>query len=146
MKTSSKGIELIKGFEGLHLQAYLCPAGVYTIGWGHTLGVTPHQHISVAEAESLLRDDLRHAEVCVSKLPGLKQNQFDALVSFVFNVGIRAFKDSTLRRLVIANGNDAAIAAEFMRWKYATIGGRKVVLPGLEKRRKAEANMYFNNI
>ena len=146
MKTSDKGIELIKGFEILHLKAYMCPAGKYTIGWGHTLGVTPTQRISLEVAEGLLREDLRVAEACVSKIAGLTQNQFDALVSFVFNVGVQAFSSSRLRRLVVANRNDEDIRQEFSRWKFATVGGEKVVMPGLERRRKEEANMYFKNI
>lgn len=146
MKTSDKGIELIKGFETLHLKAYMCPAGKYTIGWGHTLGVTPTQRISLEVAEGLLREDLRVAEACVSKIAGLTQNQFDALVSFVFNVGVQAFSSSRLRRLVVANRNDEGIRQEFSRWKFATVGGEKVVMPGLERRRKEEANMYFKNI
>lgn len=146
MKTSNKGIEMIKGFETLHLKAYMCPAGHYTIGWGHTKGVTATQHISLTQAEMFLSEDVKNAEVCVLKIPGLAQNQFDALVSFVFNVGVQAFENSTLRRLVIANRNDKAIAGEFIRWKYATVGGRKVVLPGLERRRKAEADMYIKKI
>lgn len=146
MKTSDKGIELIKGFETLHLKAYMCPAGKYTIGWGHTLGVTPTQRISLEVAEGLLREDLRVAEACVSKIAGLTQNQFDALVSFVFNVGVQVFSSSRLRRLVVANRNDEDIRQEFSRWKFATVGGEKVVMPGLERRRKEEANMYFKNI
>lgn len=146
MRTSDKGIELIKGFENLHLKAYMCPAGIYTIGWGHTLGVTPTQQISLEAAESLLREDLRLTEACVSKIAGLTQNQFDALVSFVFNVGVQAFSNSRLRRLVVANRNNEAIRYEFSRWKYATVDGEKVVMPGLERRRKEEANMYFKTI
>ena len=146
MRTSDKGIELIKGFESLHLKAYMCPAGIYTIGWGHTLGVTPTQQISLEAAESLLREDLRLAEACVSKIAGLTQNQFDALVSFVFNVGVQAFSNSRLRRLVVANRNNEAIRYEFSRWKYATVDGEKVVMPGLERRRKEEANTYFKTI
>ena len=146
MKTSNKGVELIKGFESLHLKAYLCPAGHYTIGWGHTKGVTPTQRISLTQAEVFLNEDIRTAEACVSNITGLNQNQFDALVSFVFNVGAPAFRNSTIRRLIVANSGDTAIRDEFMRWKYATVGGCKVVLPGLERRRKEEADMYFKNI
>lgn len=144
MKTSNKGIEMIKSFESLCLKAYLCPAGIYTIGWGHTLGVTPHQRISVAEAENLLREDLRYAEACVSKVPGLNQNQFDALVSFTFNVGTTSFTNSTLRRLVVSDRENPKIRDEFKRWKYATVDGCMVELDGLVKRRIKEADLYFN--
>ncbi len=143
MKTSNKGIELIKGFESLHLDSYMCPAGCLTIGWGHTKGVREGQRISLTEAEKLLKDDIAAVESCISKIAGLKQHQFDALVSFVFNVGVQAFENSTLKRLVIANKDDTAIVDEFMRWIYGTVGGRKVVLPGLVRRRKAEADMYI---
>lgn len=143
MKTSDKGIELIKSFESLHLKAYLCPAGRWTIGWGHTSGVTPTLRISLTEAERLLREDIAEAETCVSRIPGLNQNQFDALVSFVFNVGARNFAHSTLRRIVVADSNDPNIRYEFHRWRYSTVNGEKVEMEGLVRRRRKEADLYF---
>lgn len=143
MKTSGKGIEFIKGFESLHLKAYMCPAGRFTIGWGHTGGVREGQSISVAEAEKLLADDIAVAEACVSKAGVFRQSQFDALVSFVFNVGIVAFTNSTLRRLVVSDSNNPKIRDEFKRWKYATVGNEKVELEGLLRRRVKEADLYF---
>ena len=141
MKTSKQGIELIKSFEGLRLRAYVCPAGVATIGWGHTKGVKAGMVIDLAEAERMLADDIAIAERCVNcDADSLNQNQFDALVSFVFNVGTANYKKSTLRKKVLANPNDTAIADEFGRWKYAN----KIVLPGLVRRRKAESDLYFS--
>ena len=140
MKTSSKGIELIKFHEGFSDKAYLCPAGVWTIGYGHTGGVESGDVVTVAQATELLRADLAHAESVVNaqKLK-LNQNQFDALASFVFNVGSGNFQKSTLLRVVRNNPGDLRIKAEFDRWIYA--GGK--VLPGLVRRRKDESNLYF---
>ena len=141
MKTSKQGIELIKSFEGLRLRAYVCPAGVLTIGWGHTKGVKAGMVIDLAEAERMLADDIAIAERCVNcDAENLNQNQFDALVSFVFNVRVSAYRSSKLRRLVVNNPNNPAIADEFGRWKYAN----KIVLPGLVRRRKAESDLYFS--
>ena len=142
MKTSKRGIDLLKAHEGLRLTAYNCSAGVLTIGYGHTgPDVTAGKTITQAAAEQLLTADLRWAEEAVNAaLPGINQNQFDALVSFVYNVGAGAFKSSTLLRKAKANANDPAIRAEFAKWRN---GGGKV-LPGLVKRRAAEAELYFS--
>ncbi|MDR3350353.1 MAG: lysozyme [Prevotellaceae bacterium] len=136
MKTSQRGIELLKVHEGLRLVAYKCPAGVWTIGYGHTgPDVTVGKTITQAEAEQLLRADVAWAERAVSaELPGVNQNQFDALVPFTYNVGAGAFKGSTLLRKAKANAGDPAIRAEFVKWQKS--GGQ--VLPGLVKRRAAE--------
>ena len=140
MKTSDKGIEFIKRHEGLRLAAYLCPAGVPTIGYGHTKGVRLGQVITEAEAEQFLIEDLKTSEQEIdSHNLQLNQNQFDALVSFVFNVGAGNFRSSTLLRRVRLNSNDYDIENQFKRWVYAK--GR--VLPGLIKRRNDEAKLYF---
>ena len=141
MKTSSKGIELIKEHEGFSSRAYLCPAGKWTIGYGHTGGVKSGDVISKWQAEELLRKDVLTAERAVNRqrLP-LNQNQFDALVSFTFNLGVGSLQRSTLLRRARVNVNDPGIAAEFKKWVYG--GGR--VLPGLVKRRQAEATLYFS--
>lgn len=140
MKTSKQGIELIKRYEGLRLKAYVCPAGVATIGWGHAKGVKAGMVIDLAEAERLLADDIAIAERCVNcDAENLNQNQFDALVSFVFNVGVSAYRSSTLRCMVINKPDSPVIAKEFDRWKYSN--GR--VLPGLVRRRRAECELYF---
>lgn len=140
MKTSSKGIELIKKHEGFRNKAYKCPADVWTIGYGHTSGVNSGDVITAMEGERLLRHDLTYAEAVVNdQRVVLSQNQFDALVSLVFNIGSGNFAKSTLLRKLRQNPNDPSIADEFKRWKYA--GGK--VLPGLVKRRNDEAQLYF---
>lgn len=140
MKIGNKGIELIKSFEGLFLTAYKCPAGIWTIGYGHTKGVKQGQQITANKAEEFLREDVAQFEKDVLKQNlKLTQNQFDALVSFVFNVGGGNFQKSTLLRKAKVNSNDLSIKDEFLRWNKAA--GK--VLPGLTRRRQAEANLYF---
>ena len=142
MKTSPKGIALIKEFEGLRLKAYLCPGGVWTIGYGHTAGVKPGMVISEVQAEEYLKADLIAFERYLNGLGlALNQNQFDALVSFIYNVGTGNFSSSTLLRKVRANPQDNSIMDEFLRWVYSK--GR--VLPGLQRRRLAEMKLYFSN-
>lgn len=145
MKTSDKGIDLIKRFEGYEEKAYRCPAGVLTIGYGHTGGVYEGQVCTREQAERWLREDLRSAENAVNALEParpLRQCEFDALVSFVYNLGQGNFRDSTLRRKVLANPDNPTIRDEFRRWVYAD--GR--MLPGLVARREAEADLYFSDM
>src|SRR5690554_6672479 len=140
MKTSETGIKLIERHEGLRLGAYLCPAGVWTIGYGHTRTAKLGMSITQQRANKLLRDDLRTAENAVNNQNlQLNQNQFDALVSFVFNVGSGNFRNSTLLKKAKINPADPSIRYEFSRWNKG--GGR--VLPGLVTRRADEANLYF---
>lgn len=141
MRTSQRGIDFIKAHESLRLEAYRCPAGALTIGWGHTKNVFPGQKIAFRDAEVLLAYDLSISESDVYRLVkvAINQNQFDALVSFVFNIGANEFAKSTLLKLVNKNPNDPNIQKQFTRWVY---GGGKV-LPGLLTRREAEAKMYF---
>ena len=142
MNTSPKGIALIKEFEGLRLKAYKCPGGVWTIGYGHTVGVKPRMVISEAQAEEYLKADLIAFERYLNGLGlALNQNQFDALVSFIYNVGTGNFSSSTLLRKVRVNPQDNSIMDEFLRWVYSK--GR--VLPGLQRRRLAEMKLYFSN-
>lgn len=142
MKTSDNGIEFIKKHEGLRLKAYLCPSGKPTIGYGHTKGVKLGDVITEEEAEQLLREDLIVVENEINRHNlNLNQNQFDALVSFVYNVGIGNFRSSTLLKKIKANPNDESIANEFKRWVYSN--GKR--LPGLVKRREEEAKLYFLN-
>lgn len=141
MQTGKKGIDLIKHFESLQLKAYRCPSGVWTIGYGHTTGVRPEDVIDEQEAERLLADDLRPLEAVVNReCKGVNQNQFDALVSFAFNVGTGNLLKSTLLKCVKANPASVNIRYEFSRWNKA--GG--TVLPGLIRRRRAEADLYFS--
>lgn len=146
-KTSSKGIELIKSFEGFYAKPYLCPANVVTIGYGTTrypngkkvtLNDSP---ITEAVAIEYLKDCLIKFERDVDAFcrDDINQNQFDAIVSFCYNVGSSALKSSTLLKKLNINPNDPTIAQEFAKWNKG--GGR--VLKGLVRRRKAEANLYF---
>lgn len=140
MNASPAGRRLIQRLEGLRLTAYLDTAGVPTIGWGHTgPGVEPGQQITRQEAEALFTADLAVAEAPVRALAArLTQGQFDALVSFTYNVGAAAFEGSTLRRKVEADPADATIPAEFRRWTYAA----GAYSDGLANRREEEIKMY----
>lgn len=140
MKTSDKGITLIKTFEGLVLTAYKCPAGIWTIGYGHTKDVKQGQTITASQAVEFLKQDLQVFEKAVNTQNlNLNQNQFDALVSFTYNVGSGNFQKSTLLKKAKLNVNDPTIANEFAKWNKG--GGR--VLPGLVKRRESESKLYF---
>ena len=141
MITGSEGLSLIKRFEGLYLESYLCPAKVWTIGYGHTKGVVKGQKITEEEAEDFLKKDLAAAEKTVNSLNvQLTQNQFDALVSFVFNLGSGNFLSSTLCKKVKKNPNDPTIRTEFGRW----VNSKGKKLPGLVKRRQEESELYFS--
>lgn len=137
---SARGIELIKGFEARRLTAYRDPAGVLTIGYGHTgADVRPGMTITAARAEELLRHDTGWAQDAVRsavKVP-LTQGQFDALTSFTFNLGAGALRSSTLLQK-LNRGDYAGAQQEFGRWVHA--GG--VVLAGLVRRRAVEAKMF----
>ncbi len=140
MKMSQDGIDLVKHFEGFEPAAYRCPAGILTIGYGHT-GEDVHEGDEVTEAmaESLLSADLGDAEDAVSHYVDvdLEQCQFDALVSFAFNLGSGALRGSTLLAMLNQGRYDEA-QGQFKRWNKA--GGK--VLAGLTKRREAEAAMF----
>lgn len=141
MKTSEKGIELIKSFEGLRQFSYKCPAGVWTIGYGHTGGVKKGDTCTEEEAIELLKKDLEIFEHSIKDLVKveLNQNQFDALVSFVFNVGVGAFQDSTMRKFLNSKQFSAA-AEQFDKWVHS----KGVKLEGLVKRRAAEKNLFLS--
>ncbi len=145
MKTSESGIELIKRFEGLELEAYQDIAGIWTIGYGHTgPDVEPGMKISERDAEELLRRDLKPREQAVDsavRVP-LNQNEFDALVSFVYNVGIGALRSSTaLKRL--NKGNRVGAADALTWWNKATVGGVLREVTGLTRRRAAERALFL---
>ena len=142
MRTSEQGLLLIRKFEGLKLESYKCSAGVWTIGYGHTSNVKKSDKITKDEAENLLQNDLIYFESAICdfvKVP-LNQNQFDALVSFVFNIGVGAFSTSTMLKFINANHFPLA-AGQFDRWVYAK--GKK--LEGLVKRRKEEKELFLGN-
>ena len=147
-KISKKGLDLIKKFEGLKLKPYLCSAGVPTIGYGNTLYENGKKVslkdsvITESRATELLSYSLRNLEQQVDSFcrDDINQNQFDALVSFAFNLGPYNLKSSTLLKKVNKNPKDPTIRDEFMRWTKA--GGK--VLKGLVERRKVEADLYFS--
>ena len=142
MKASIDAYELIKQFEGLRLKAYHCPAGIWTIGYGHTSGVSPNSFITIQEADEYLHRDVATIEMQLNKLNLiLRQCQWDAIVSFVFNVGIGNFRSSTLLAKIRTNPDDNSIMDEFLRWVYAN--GK--VMKGLQKRRLAEMKLYFSD-
>lgn len=146
-KTSNRGIELIKEFEGCRLTAYLCPAGVWTIGYGHTgkvdgKAIAKGMTITAKKATELLRQDLATFEAAVNTYvtAPITQNMFDALVSFAFNCGGAALKNSTLLKKLNAKNYEGA-ANEFPRWNKA--GGK--VLAGLTRRRERERQLFLLN-
>jgi len=142
---TEKGLGIIKQFEGFSATVYICPAGYPTIGYGHVVKPKEREQFAggttIEQAEVLLRQDVETAEHAVLRLitVPLTDGQFDALVSFTFNLGAGALQRSTLRRKV-NRGNHEAVPAEFRKWVWA--GGRK--LEGLVRRRKAESDIYAN--
>lgn len=159
---SENGLALIKRFEGFSATPYLCPAGKWTIGYGHV--ISPHLlrgPVTIEEAEALLKNDLVAVESAINRLvtAPLTQNQFDALCSLIYNIGVGAFAASTLLKLLSSrahaqHGTDTGssdskkldtglrrydeAAKQFLRWVYA--GGKR--LPGLEVRRQAEMELF----
>lgn len=149
LKTSQAGVDLIKEFEGFSSRVYLCPAGKPTIGYGHLIskGEDIDGPITIEKAEELLRDDLKWAEDAVHRYithPGLNQNQFDALVSFTFNLGAGALRVSTLRRLLNSKQVIAA-SNEFKKWNKVRVGRHLISVTGLTRRRAAEAALFLKS-
>ena len=139
MNTSAEGIALIKKFEGCELEAYQCSAGVWTIGYGHTKDVVEGMEITQEQAEQMLVDELHEYESYINKYVtvALSQNQFDALVSWVYNLGPANLKSSTMLK-VLNDGKYEDVPYQMKRWNKA--GGK--VLDGLVRRREAEALLY----
>lgn len=149
MKLNKKGIELMHQFEGLSLNAYICPAGVPTIGYGNTYyesgrKVQIGDSITKERAEKIFQWVADSFAIRVRQLvkKQLNENQFSALVSFTYNLGVANLKSSTLLKKVNVNPNDPTIFNEFLKWNKA--GGK--VLTGLTRRRQAEGNLYFEPI
>ena len=148
MKTSTKGLELIKYYEGLKLEAYKCPANIITIGYGTTRypngkEILMGDKCTKEEAEEYLQNDLSFLEKKVSShFKEIDQNQFDALISFAYNLGFGALLSSTLRSKILKDPNDKTIKDEFLKWCH--VG--KVKLTGLLKRRSAEYILYSEGI
>ena len=145
MIASKEAEDLIKQFEGCHLKAYRCPAGLWTIGWGTTgPGIQEGLVISQHTADMMLKAHVQDIALDLTDILGvqkLKQHQFDALVSFVYNIGIGAFKKSTMLKYIKAY-KMAEAALEFEKWTKA--GGQE--LPGLVKRRKAEKKLFIGEV
>ena len=141
MRISQEGVNLIKHFEGCRLEAYKCPAGVWTIGYGHTANVKEGDSVDQEAAEAFLIEDLESFEQAVTRLVEvpLTQQQFDALVSWTFNLGAGNLAESTLLRK-LNNYQYAEVPEQMMRWVKA--GGQ--VLDGLVRRRAAEAALFQN--
>lgn len=154
MKVSKKGLDLIKKYEGFRNAAYLCPANVATIGFGSTFyedgsSVTlQDEPITRARAEQLLKNVLNkfEEEVNYSVTTKINQNQFDALVSFIYNIGTINYLCSTLLKRINKNPNDENISFQFKRWNKARVNGKLTVLKGLKRRRNEEAFLYFTPI
>lgn len=147
---SENCIELVKRFEGLHrvqpdgsISAYRCPAGKWTIGYGSTKGVRSGMKISREEAEDLLIRDIREFEAVVKRnvMVPLSQYQFDALVSWAFNLGEGNLRSSTMLKKLNA-GDYQAVPEQMLRWNKARVDGVLTVLPGLTRRRAAEAALF----
>ena len=160
MITSEKGIQLIKHFEGCHFKPYLCPALLWTVGYGHVLypeqnrlplaqrksynlKIEHFRNWEQSEVDALLKQDLQRFELGVMRyitVP-LKQNEFDALVSFSFNLGLGTLQRSSIRSKLNRGDKEGAIETLL---KYCRAGGK--ILRGLERRRAAEADLFFSHI
>lgn len=139
-KTDEYTIKKICEFEGFESKAYKCPAGVWTIGYGHTSNVNPGQIITKEQAEKYLQEDISPIEKYLNSTNICRtQGQFNALVDFIYNLGIGVFKKSTLLKYIKQYQSDEAICNQIMRWIYGN--GKK--LPGLIKRRKWETKMWY---
>jgi GH24 family phage-related lysozyme (muramidase) len=144
METSPKGVEFIKKFEGLRLTSYKCSAGVWTVGYGSTgPNIGPNTKITREEADRLFKEQLSYFEREVREALSVpvNQNEFDALVSFTYNVGVNAFRKSTLCRLLNSGAYKTVVAAEFSRWIHV---GNGKVSEGLKKRREQEKQLFLS--
>lgn len=142
-KISDAGLSIIKRFEGLQLKAYKCPAGKYTIGWGHIDKVKASSVATVEECEEFLRQDLRAVHTAIDRyvVVPLTQNQYDALASFVFNLGAGNFLKSTMLKK-LNSGRYDEVPEQIMRWNKARVAGELRPLKGLTRRRAAEAALF----
>lgn len=152
MTASQKCVDLVKHFEGLFLEAYVCPAGVMTIGYGSIMWpdgtrIQKGQKVTPEAAEKLLMWELNKKGTVINsyiKNTKINQNQFDSLLSFAYNLGLGNLNSSTLLKKVRLNPNDPTIRDEFMKWTKARVNGKLTELRGLVRRRKAEADLYFS--
>lgn len=149
MHASEHCIALIHEFEGLSTKAYKCPAGVWTIGYGHTKGIKEGDTITADAAERLLKSDLEELSINLTRALNadeivVSQEQFDALCSFAYNLGLNTLIHSTLWSY-LRKGKDQAAADEFLKWNKAKDAtGKKVELKGLTRRREAERALFLS--
>jgi lysozyme len=140
MKTSQQGLDLIKEFEGLRLEAYKCPAGVWTVGYGTTKGVKPGMKITEKKAEKLLLEDVKQFETFLNRVRvNFCQECFDAIIDWLYNLGTANFNRSTMRQFIIGDRDDEEITDQLVKW--VNSGG--IPLTGLKRRRIAEANLFL---
>lgn len=145
MKISAKGLDLIKRFEGCRLTSYKDVGGVWTVGWGTTgPHVGPDLTITQAQADTWLQEHVDQFSARVTNLVkvSINQNQFDALVSFTYNVGVSAFQRSTLLRLLNDGAESSIVASEFLRW--TKVDGK--IIEGLKRRREAERELFLTKV
>jgi lysozyme len=140
MRINPQGLDIIKRFEGLRLEAYKCPAGVWTIGYGHTGDVKEGDVITEHQADVILELDCERFEIAVNHLaPRANDNQGSAMVCLAFNIGVAAFAKSSLLRKF---KEGAPCDAEFDKW----VKAKGIVLPGLVKRRVAERALFLTPV
>lgn len=145
MRISKKTLDKIKQFEGLRLEAYRDAVGVWTIGYGHTTGVSRGMVITKEAAEEYLVQVIERMEAVLEEIPGIKglsQNRFDAIVSLAYNIGLGNFKKSTLLKKIQKNPDNPTIFQEFLRWDKAK--GKR--LEGLTRRRRWEAQRWEGEV
>lgn len=145
MSTNPEGIDLVKRFEGCRLEAYLCPADIWTIGYGHTGDdVYPGLTITEEQADALLRKDMQHFETAVARLimVPINANEFSALVSLTFNIGEGNFSHSSCLRF-LNQGDRMEAANRIELWNKARVNGQLTVLEGLVRRRAAEKALFL---
>lgn len=150
MNLDTNGYNLIKGFEGLKLKAYKDSVGIWTIGYGN---ITYKDGSKVKQGDSISQDEANdlfnyYADKFAAKVASLikkpiNQNQFNAVVSLAYNIGVGAFGTSSVLRKMNINPNDPTIKESFEAWNKGTIGGKKVIIQGLVNRRKKESELYF---
>lgn len=137
----------IRQTESLRLSAYKCPAGVWSIGYGHTLGVRPGMVIDESRAEEHLNNDVEAILGYLNrKFPWLNYNQNSALIDFIYNVGVSKFETSTLKKKIEARESDDEVCKQFRRWQYYHQGQELVPSRGLLKRREWECAMWKGEI
>lgn len=154
MEISLKGINFIKKEEACRLNSYQDSAGIWTIGWGSTMyesgkRVGKDETITQLQADNLLKWEVKNKTAALNgylKSVALNQNQYDALVSFAYNVGVGGFASSTLLKVIKKSPCDPYIRDCFMMWNKITVNGKKIEAKGLTARRKREADLYFSAI